>query len=627
MTDAPLKLALVEPDPIFRLGLRTWLSQFDDLEIRVEADSVATALATITHPMAQPTTPAPPSEAVPLSPENAPPMAQPLDLVIADFDLGGSRTEPGLGVQLCQYLHQQFPALPVLLLSADADPARPAIARAAGAQGYCLKGLAERELVAMIRQVAAGTAVWPESSAGESIPSFPPLGAPPALPPSLTWLEQVRLSWRQMGLQQIDAALADLNPQFNSPTLTQWERWWLRGRQRELRTARSLVNWLLPPVPLPPDTQLDPSVGSASPSRFSTGKLLRPTPPPASPDIPPAWLALDFSETSTTPADLRLVQTALFDAMFRKLQTNLQNLTDAPLEIDILRVEKRRELLLIILRKLEAILDELRFSQVQPEQLIEKCPIILRDLWTFATSDFFGRYYSLTIAGREIPVVPILLQEADQVEAAILSKIPGVSDALAHLLFRIPITVDNLTYAAGTPDAMSRMEALLENWVIAIANAVIYPLLNHFADVEVIKQGFYDRRLLSSREIERFRNELTWRYRMDLWVGEPTAIFESHYRLLTLSERGIKRITIYAPRRDELETLTGLQLAVTLVLETRDAVSPRLRSLVAFVGSGVVYLLTQVIGRGIGLIGRGILQGIGSSFQDVKMGRSGERQR
>lgn len=616
MTDARLKLVLVERDPIFRLGLRTWLAQFEDLDIRAEADSFDLALATIAHEMAQPmVTPDADRSA------DAAAIAQPLDLVIADFDLGASPREPALGVELCQTLHQQFPDLPVLLLSATDSPTRQRLAQAAGAQGYCLKGLAERELVAVIRQVAAGETVWPAVCEDEA--NRPPSSSLPDRT-TLTWLEQVRLNWRELGLAQIDAALTALNQQMNQRELSQWERWLLSGRQRELRTARSLVDWFLPTVPLPPSTMPEVSPNRGSLPRSGPLPVSR---VPAPGDIPPAWLTLSPSETGIAPADLRLVQTALFDAMFRKLQTNLQNLTGSPLEIDILRVEKRRELLSIILRKIEIILDELRFSQIQPEQLLEKRSIILRDLWSFATSDFFGRYYSLTIAGQEVPVVPVLLQDGDQVEAAILDKIPGVSDALAHLLFRIPISVDNLTYAVGTPDAMSRMEALLENWVIVIANAVIYPLLNHFADVEVIKQGFYDRRLLSSREIERFRNELSWRYRMELWVGEPTAIFESSYRLYILSERGIKRTAIYAPRRDELEKLTGIQLAVTLVLETRDAVSPRLRALVAFVGSGVVYVLTQVIGRGLGLIGRGILQGIGSSFQDAKMGRASERQR
>ena len=74
-----------------------------------------------------------------------------------------------------------------------------------------------------------------------------------------------------------------------------------------------------------------------------------------------------------------------------------------------------------------------------------------------------------------------------------------------------------------------------------------------------------------------------------------------------------------------MRDLTGIQLAVTLVLETRDAVAPRVRAAIAFVGSGLVYVLTEVVGRGIGLVGRGILQGIGSAWQDTKISRDSDR--
>jgi hypothetical protein len=134
--------------------------------------------------------------------------------------------------------------------------------------------------------------------------------------------------------------------------------------------------------------------------------------------------------------------------------------------------------------------------------------------------------------------------------------------------------------------------------------------------VEAIKQGFYDRQRLSTREIERFRNDLSWRYRRDRYVTEPLAMFESQYALFVLTELGIDQQLIYAPRRQELESLTGIPFAVTLLWEVRDAVAPRLRTATAFVGSGLVYVLTEVIGRGLGLVGRGILKGIGNAFQE-----------
>jgi hypothetical protein len=127
--------------------------------------------------------------------------------------------------------------------------------------------------------------------------------------------------------------------------------------------------------------------------------------------------------------------------------------------------------------------------------------------------------------------------------------------------------------------------------------------------------------LLSSREIERFRNDLSWRYRIDRYIGEPQAIFESKYRLFIFTAYGIKRVAIYAPRPQELDRLVGIPLAVTLTLEVRDAISPRLVSATTFVGSGIVYILTEIIGRGIGLIGRGIIKGIGNIWQESNRNR------
>jgi hypothetical protein len=343
-------------------------------------------------------------------------------------------------------------------------------------------------------------------------------------------------------------------------------------------------------------------------------------------------------------------QSSLFNSAAGKLQFDLVNLTGLPLEIDILRSTKKRELMSSILRKLEDLLEELRFSQVQQTQLSQKMPAILRDLWEATIIDFFGRYYTLPtaetpvfdgsqtslklaksqggsaadiLAGSGVEVVPMLLADADVVAAQILDKIPMKVDLFAHLLFEIPLRVDNISCVAGSPEAMQRAEALLENLAIQVASGVVQPLLNNLADIEEIKQLFYDGKLISTREIEQFRNNLSWRYRWDSYFVEPKAIFESRFWLFVLGDSGIKRISIYAPRNLELAELTGWQLALTLLLETRDAIAPRVRAVISLLGAGVVYVLTQVIGRGIGLIGRGIIQGIGNSLQDSKFGKNG----
>ena len=323
------------------------------------------------------------------------------------------------------------------------------------------------------------------------------------------------------------------------------------------------------------------------------------------------------------------VQELVLDALTAKLQAGLTNLTELPLEIDILREDKKRELLYLAVRKLEDLLSELRYSQLTAEQLVEKRDLVLLDIWQSMLVDFFGKYYTVRLRTQsgetDVEVIEVLLRDAAVVQVAILDKIPGVIELLQHLLFQVPLSVDSRPYPSGNPESLARVELLLENLVIQLANAVMQPLLNHFASVETIKSNFYDRRLLSSREIERFRNNLSWRYRLERLYLEPKNIFESQYKLFTMTGRGIRQTLIYAPRTTELTDLSGLPYVVTLVLETRDAVAPRLRSVLSFMGNSVVYLLTELLGRGIGLVGRGVLKGLGNVWQDPRAGRDRTR--
>ena len=73
------------------------------------------------------------------------------------------------------------------------------------------------------------------------------------------------------------------------------------------------------------------------------------------------------------------------------------------------------------------------------------------------------------------------------------------------------------------------------------------------------------------------------------------------------------------PRDNELKTLLWWQQAITILLETRDALAPQLEILINRFGSLMVLLLTRVLGRAIGLIGRGIMQGLGKGMQNSNL--------
>jgi DNA-binding NarL/FixJ family response regulator len=578
-------LLLIDDDPIFRLGLGTALASFPDLQVVAAADTATAALELLST----------------LQDEDA------VDLVISELALDRSNPNALSGLVLCQQLKANFPNLPVLLLTAESESTQLMAARESGIEGYCPKGYPIENIVQAIRQLVAGQSFW------SLLPQLPIAPTSTVRPPS--W----HLRLRQSSLRQIEDSLALVKQQLQNTNLSNLDWLFWSGRRRELLAARWVVNQLLPTDVIVVE-QTNQSAGDLPPSPGPRAIASRTSSPIRERQRQVAPLATSNSELSQTPRP-----STPFDLTLARLQSGLTNLTGVVLEIDILATEKKRDLLYTVLRKFEEILNELRFSQITSDRLPQKRSLILQDLWQASLIDFLGKYYTLPIGNQEFEVVNVLLGYAQTVQESILDKIPFVVELLEHQLFATNLVIDNISYPAQTPEALARVEMLLQNSIVQVANAIVQPLLNEFSDVETIKQDFYDRHLMSSREIARFRNNLSWRYRVSQLVLEPKAIFESRYDLFVLSDTGIKQTSIYASRRQELYRLRGIPLAVTLAYEMRDAIAPRLRAIVAWAGKGAVYVLTQVLGRAIGLVVRGVIQGIGNTLQDTRFGKNGER--
>ena len=574
MTQDKIKLLLVDDDPIFRLGLSTALESFDDLQVVAQADTSVAAFERLAQ----------------LGDENAP------DILIGDIS----------DLQLCQQLKKAYPNLPIFLLSNSFLAQQLAALSALGVNGYCRKGTAIAVVVQALRQIAAGISYWQENPTQEAVSIAPSQLSVQVRPQK--WLSAVR----QSGIGQIETTLAEVRSHLQNPQLSQFDWLYWSGRERELLAARWCVNQLFPVEVVVIKEQPTQEQGNRQLEEIIGGEL--------SPIIP----AADFSLTKSPDQSPLAI---LFNSTLAKIQSGVKNLTSIPLEIDLLQAEKKQELLYLVLQKLGKVLEELRFLQVSPEDLIERRSLTLRDLWQTTTIDFFVKYYTTSTGITEYTIVDILVLNAGTIQEQILNKIPFVVELFAYLLFDKPLVINNVPYHKNAPEALARAELLLQNLIIGVANGVIQLLLNYFAELETVKYSLYDQPFLSSREIAQFRNNLSWRYRQEYYIEQPKAIFESQYRLFVLTGTGIRRIYIYAPRTAELNQLRGIRWAVTIALETRDALAPRLRAVVAFVGSGVVYLLTQVIGRGIGLIFRGIIQGIGNTLQEVRYGKKNNSER
>jgi two-component system NarL family response regulator len=141
MPSTPIKILLVEDDELFRLGLQVRLQQETGLEIIAEAEDGETAIELINQ--------------------------KSFDVVLLDVGL------PGIGgIEACRQIKQQNPQLPVLVLTSHSQKSLIARLIDAGAQGYCLKGVAAEKLVLALRSVAAGASWWDETATKEIRSTF-----------------------------------------------------------------------------------------------------------------------------------------------------------------------------------------------------------------------------------------------------------------------------------------------------------------------------------------------------------------------------------------------------------------------------------------------------------------------
>jgi len=558
MSDRLLQFLLIDPDPIFRLGLKVTLEAIPNLQVIADVSTDTAALQVLAEIQAE-------------NPRQ-------IKLIILELD------HEQLGWQFCRKLKALYPHIPILLLSNLSQPELLIAAKATGINGYCPKGISISQLIPIIQEVANGGYYWftdPEIS-------HPPSSSLP--------FAKLRTNLQSSGINYINHTLDQVTEQLKLPGITLLDQVILAGRRRELLAARWVVNHLLTvpqeKQPLPPEKQL------------------------LSLDIPlnQAIIKSDPQQLSNIPpiVSSQQLQTELLTLCLSKFQFPLDNLTNTPLEIDILREDKKRDLLYIISQKFSKQLDEIRAFNFDGNQLYNLKDQILLDLWQFTITEFFGNYSRISLDKKEINLVKFLLDKTTDLQTAIIKKVPLFFELLSYLLLLTDLYIDNISCSAGTKEAQSQALVILENLFIHIANTVIQPLLNYLADVETIKQNFYHRRMISTREIEKFRNNLSWKYQLHQYITEAQTIFESRYELFVFAPRGLAKISIYAPRNQELAELSGIPLGITLILEFRDAIAPRIQSLVSFLGTGIVFVLTQVIGRGLGLIGRGILQGIGS---------------
>jgi len=357
----------------------------------------------------------------------------------------------------------------------------------------------------------------------------------------------------------------------------------LHGRLRELAAARRVLLWLWGPISM----AFPQTAATSQPTPRSTAITVRQR------TAEGVWQAIQLRLTAA-------------------IDSGLSNSSGQLLALDGLNPEHRRDLLLALLSQLDLLITRLRHEQLRGEDLEQRWLQQQPELRRLSLRSMAGEYVQLPQQGGLLPVAESLSSASEL--NAIDPDLPLALPMLSALVQAQPLLVEGRLLAPDEPQALLHLELLIGNWLIRSAELISAEILSCCSTWPELRRYLLRPDLLATRNLERLRNQLNSQQRWDNLFERPVQLYESRRLLYGIQNGAITPQLLTEPRDSELRQLSWSQQLITLSLEARDALAPQLQSVIRRLGDLVVVVLTQVIGRAIGLVGKGVLQGMGRSI-------------
>ena len=165
------------------------------------------------------------------------------------------------------------------------------------------------------------------------------------------------------------------------------------------------------------------------------------------------------------------------------IQISLVNRSKIILEIDILQPKIAKSLCQVILKRFSETVEQIPIANTVNSNYVE----YLKELWLWTTNYFFALHYGELTAEERQKLNQIIGFESIAVESNILNYIYGVRELTEYLLGKPGLVIDDVIYQSDEPEAIARIEFLLHNLIINLANGVMLVVLNNFYDLEIFQ--------------------------------------------------------------------------------------------------------------------------------------------
>lgn len=309
--------------------------------------------------------------------------------------------------------------------------------------------------------------------------------------------------------------------------------------------------------------------------------------------------------TKNTEPKLKLLTSTLFSRLLYKTRFSNRKGNQFLLSVDVLKDEVRRDLLNITTQNIERIYQNL-LDLPHPTAYLEKNgKHLFLQLIKKTCEEFLTQQYGHHIKLNKRILKTTLYTETLLQDCEILFEVPFYSIVNPNTPYFKKIYYPIYSYASE-----SFIESLLDNLVIEISNCIVYFSLVTFSFLYTFRQTLYRTKFLSLRNFERFRNNIIWQLRVKIFVQNPIDLYHNRYKIFILRTSGLYCRSVYANRTTQLTSLSTIPLTIISVIEIKDFLISRLDELIYLFSKGVRFTLTSVVGQVIGLIWRGVIDGL-----------------
>ena len=387
------------------------------------------------------------------------------------------------------------------------------------------------------------------------------------------------------GLSQINRDLHKIDHMIEKQSINTFYLFILIGRRRELLTAKRLILWLWGPLEVLIESPVKNNIKPIN--KYNT----------------------DITIKNSSSKELWKV---IYKRVNEKIQDDLINSTDELVALYSLNSFKRHNLLKTLLQEFSIIINKLDSMNDQEERFEDILQSITPELRANTLRNFIDSYDHLLKNGVEVSISDFLV---DNAQLDILDdELPSIALIIDPILNNKPIQIDGEYISTEDPRCVIQLEMLILNWILRTAEIVGEEIISSCSEWPELRKYFLNKELVSTRELERKRNHINTKNQIQNLFRKPVRLYESKRLYYTVKNNIIEKIIIFEPRDDELKKLDWAQRQIAFIIELRDALAPQVQATIQYLGDLIVLILTKVVGRSIGLIGRGIAQGMGKNL-------------